>query len=70
YAQAEQTYVDGIKFFDQEEDLKHRKKIQAERARLTQKMIGVKKNGGETQAPSMKHHHHYHCDHVDDEMAD
>ena len=48
YAKAEKTIVDGIVYFDREKDLEMRKKITAERFRLTQKMIGEKRAGGTT----------------------
>jgi adenine deaminase len=48
YAKAEKTIVDGIVYFDREKDLEQRKKINAERFRLTQKMIGEKRAGGIT----------------------
>ncbi len=70
YAKAEMTFVDGIKFFDRQEDLKKREEIREERNRLVQKMLGEKNNGAATQAPSMKRQHHYHCDHIDDEMGE
>ncbi|MGK0390579.1 MAG: imidazolonepropionase-like amidohydrolase [Maribacter sp.] len=70
YAKAEQTYIDGILFYDSKRDLQLRKEISEERNRLIQKMIGVKEGGGKTQAPSMKFQQHYHCDHVDDEMGE
>lgn len=70
YAKAEQTYVDGILFYDSERDLEMRKEISEERNRLIQKMIGVKEGGGKTQAPTMKFQQHYHCDHIDDEMGE
>jgi hypothetical protein len=46
YAKSEKTIVDGIVYWDREKDLEQRKKIQAERFRLTQKMIGEKRTGG------------------------
>ena len=46
YAKSEQTIVDGIVYFDRAKDLEQRKKIQTERFRLTQKMIGEKRTGG------------------------
>ena len=46
YAKSEKTIVDGIVYFDREKDLEQRKKIAAERFRLTQKMIGEKRTGG------------------------
>ena len=62
YAKAEMTFVDGIKFFDREEDLKKRTEIATERNRLIQKMLKVKKEGGKTRKPSWKGEHHYHCE--------
>ncbi len=70
YAQAEKTFVDGIQFYDKDEDIKMRQEIAQERNRLIQKMIGEKEGGGTTQAPSMKFQQHYHCDHIDDEMGE
>ena len=46
YAKSEKTIVDGIVYFDREKDVLQRKKIQAERFRLTQKMTGEKRGGG------------------------
>lgn len=51
YAKSEKTIVDGIVYWDREKDLEQRKKIQAERFRLTQKMIGEKR-GGATVRPA------------------
>ena len=45
YAKSEKTIVDGIVYWDREKDLEQRKKIKAERFRLTQKMINEKKSG-------------------------
>ncbi len=67
YAKAEMTFVDGIKFFDRNEDLKLREEVAAERNRLIQKMLAVKKNGGSTQRPSFRRSNHYHCDSEEDE---
>ncbi len=46
YAKSEKTIVDGIVYWDREKDAEQRKKISAERFRLTQKMIGEKRTGG------------------------
>ncbi|MES2003730.1 MAG: amidohydrolase family protein [Bacteroidota bacterium] len=46
YAKSEKTIVDGIVYWDREKDAEQRKKISAERFRLTQKMIGEKRGGG------------------------
>lgn len=70
YAKAEKTFVDGIKFFDREEDLKLREVVQAERARIIQKMLTVKQKGGNTRPAAMRRtYSHYHCDDVEDEMG-
>lgn len=50
YAKAEKTIVDGIVYFDREKDLQLREEIRAERARLTNKMIGEKRAGAPVQA--------------------
>ncbi|MFT5165154.1 MAG: imidazolonepropionase-like amidohydrolase [Saprospiraceae bacterium] len=70
YAKAQMTFVDGIKLFDREEDLKIREEIKAERARLIQKMLVVKKEGGKTGPPKGRRMHNYHCDDMEDEMQD
>ncbi len=67
YAKADMTFVDGIKFFDRNEDLRLRDEIAAERNRLVQKMLSVKKDGGRTQRPSARRDRHYHCDSEEDE---
>ena len=68
YAKADMTFVDGIKFFDRTEDLKARAKVQAERNRLIQKMLGEKKRGAKMQRPrGRRQYQHYHCDDEEDE---
>ncbi|MCB0521680.1 MAG: amidohydrolase family protein [Lewinellaceae bacterium] len=67
YAQAEMTFVDGIRFFDREEDKKLREEVANERNRLIQKMLSVKKEGGKTQKGSRWRGGHYHCDSGEDE---
>ncbi|MFT4525543.1 MAG: adenine deaminase, partial [Bacteroidia bacterium] len=62
YAKAEKTLVDGVCYFDLEEDKKKREWIKTERNRITQKMLRAKKRGDKTQKPSKKEHKHYHCD--------
>ncbi len=61
YAKAEKTFVDGVCYFDAEEDLKLRKSISSERAELIQKMMKIK--GGKKQPATSKPKHRYHCDH-------
>ena len=66
YAKAEKTFVDGICFYDMEQDLQIRKEILEERARLIEKMIEVKRGGGQTQKPEKKENKIYHCDDIED----
>jgi adenine deaminase len=70
YAKAEQTYVDGVKYFDRSENELLRQSVQTERARLIQKMIAAKKGGATTQTAQARPQRHYHCDDAEDEMKD
>ncbi len=45
YAKAEKTLVDGIVYFDREQDVKQQEEIAKEKLRLMQKLIGAKKGG-------------------------
>ena len=65
YARAEQTYVDGTKYYDLKEDAAKREWMRGERARLVQAMKAAAKGGGRT--PSERMHFHYHCDTLTDE---
>ncbi len=69
YAKAEMTFVDGIRFFDRQEDLRLRSEMQADRHRIVQKMIKEKQQGGRTQ-PVMGRQSFklYHCDDDECEM--
>ena len=62
YAKAEKTFVDGICYFDLELDKQLRQNIQAERQRLSQKLLEAKAKGEKTQPVSHTHGAHYHCD--------
>lgn len=62
YANVEKTIVDGRVFFDAEQDAQKREEIRAERARLIQKMKGVKKSGGRTQKGGSRELLEYHCE--------
>ena len=66
YAKAEKTWVDGILFFDREEDIKRQEAVQQERARLIQKLQSEKKGGEGGEKPS-RPKQHYHCDSEEDE---
>ncbi|HKR04943.1 MAG TPA: amidohydrolase family protein [Bacteroidia bacterium] len=52
YARVLQTYVDGVRYFDEETDKANRDYISKERARLIQKMNAEKNKGATTQKPS------------------
>ena len=64
YAKVEQTYIDGRKYYDINENERKEKWILEERERLIQKMIDAKKGGSPTQKPSTKEKNLYHCDHI------
>ena len=68
YAKADMTFIDGIKYFDREEDLQLREAIKKERARLVQKTLAAKEGGAKTQKVRGKIRKHYHCDDGADEM--
>jgi formylmethanofuran dehydrogenase subunit A len=70
YAKAEQTYVDGVKYFDRQEDVQLREYVKKERARLVQKMIAAKKNGTPTMPVQVRTQHLYDCEDDEDEMRD
>ncbi|MBL6619085.1 MAG: amidohydrolase family protein [Flavobacteriales bacterium] len=65
YAQCEQTYVDGRRLFDQEEDVAMRAAIRSERARLIQKMLDAP--GADKRKPMERIPPHYHCDTMTEE---
>lgn len=62
YTKAEKTIIDGTIYFDIEEDLKKRKAIKEERAKLISMMLNEKMNGGKVQAPRKKVARDFHCD--------
>jgi imidazolonepropionase-like amidohydrolase len=65
YAKAEMTFVDGICYYDIQKDKKMVEQMNAERARLTQKMLNAKSAGASVQTPVMKDKRHFHCDTID-----
>lgn len=65
YAKVEQTYVDGICYFDRTADEQQRTWMEQERARIIQKMLKAKQSGEPTQTPRLKERKHFHCDTVD-----
>ncbi len=67
YAKVENTFVDGVCYFDLQRDLLLRDRIKRERNRLIQKMIKAKEAGEETQKAEKKEYKLYHCDTLLDE---
>ena len=62
YAKVEKTIIDGIIYYDNEEDAKLRVEIQKERARIIQKMLDEKKGGAPVVKPVPKKQKLYGCD--------
>ncbi|MES2591121.1 MAG: amidohydrolase family protein [Bacteroidota bacterium] len=62
YAKAEKTIIDGLIYYDVDEDVKLREEIQKERSRIIQKMIDLKKGGAPVQMPVPKKQKLYGCD--------
>jgi imidazolonepropionase-like amidohydrolase len=54
YTICEQTWIDGRKYFDREEDLKMREEIQKERSLLIQKILSLKKDERMRERPSFQ----------------
>lgn len=67
YARAKHTYIDGIKFYDMDEDVDRRAAVQDERNALIQAMLVAKNKGARTQQARGRGQRHYHCDTADDE---
>jgi imidazolonepropionase-like amidohydrolase len=51
YSRCEQTWIDGRKYFDIEEDRKMNEEVQRQRATLVQKVLATKKSGGSETTP-------------------
>ncbi len=62
YASADKTWVDGILFFDRQQDAQLRDTLRIERSRLIQKMQGAKKPAEGTESKPTPPKQHYHCD--------
>jgi imidazolonepropionase-like amidohydrolase len=69
YARAEKTWVDGMLFFDREEDVRRQTWVRSERARIIQKMQAAAPKGGEAGGgrPGAAPKKYYHCDSDEDE---
>ena len=64
-AKVEQTFIDGILFYDWKESGLLYDRDQKERKRIIKLMLAEKKNGVATKAPVMRKQPHYHCDSVE-----
>lgn len=53
YSRCEQTWVDGRKYFDIDEDKKMNDEVQKQRAMLIQKVLTTKKSGGAEPSPKL-----------------
>ena len=70
YAKVEKTIIDGILFFDLDQDAQIKSSIKKEKADLINAMLGAKNDGQKTQTPVKKSGGHYHCDTVEDFCTD
>lgn len=61
YAKPEKTIIDGKVYFDIEKDQQNNKELEAERARLIQKLKSAKKSGMPTQRPDSRSQAEFHC---------
>lgn len=69
-AKVDKTIIDGIIYYDADEDLKMRDEVSKERNRIIQKMVKEKQGGAPTQKASHKKPKLYHCDTMGNEIAE
>ena len=62
YATVEQTYVDGICYYDAERNIQLTEELMKERERLINLMTAKAKKGEATQSVREKKENNYHCD--------
>ncbi|MBK7810358.1 MAG: amidohydrolase family protein [Saprospiraceae bacterium] len=62
------TFVDGIKYFDVQEQSAMRKMIDAERSRIIQKMLKLKESGAKSSIFKSQRRRLYHCDSIEEEI--
>lgn len=62
YAKAEKTIIEGVVYFDKEQDAQKRIAIKAERNKLLKLMLKEKDAGGKTKPPKKKENKHFHCE--------
>jgi imidazolonepropionase-like amidohydrolase len=66
-ARAEQTWVDGVRYYDITRDAEMRRWIATERDRLVRAMIVAKGEGAPTRKARRDHQHLWHCDDIGEE---
>ncbi|BBM83626.1 amidohydrolase family protein [Candidatus Uabimicrobium amorphum] len=67
YSRVLQTWIDGRKYFDVEEDRKMRSEIRRQKAALIQLALNKKAKGEKVEETSaVKKKRHYHCDDIED----
>jgi cytosine/adenosine deaminase-related metal-dependent hydrolase len=69
YAVAEKTFVDGVRYWDIEQDMAKQKAMKAEEGKLIQKMIEAKSGGANTQRPTGLRRRNYECETTEDNEA-
>ena len=69
-AKVDKTIIDGIIYYDADEDLKMREELAKERARIIQKMVKEKQGGAPTQKVEHKKPKLYHCDTMGNEVKE
>lgn len=65
-AKAEQTWVDGVRYYDAARDAQQRQWITAERDRLVRAMIAAKADGAPVRKARRERQHLWHCDDLGD----
>ncbi|HUH34008.1 MAG TPA: amidohydrolase family protein, partial [Daejeonella sp.] len=65
YAKAEKTYVDGIAYWDMEDDARKQAELVKEEARLIQKMMEAKGKGASVQRPVFTRANLYDCESIE-----
>ena len=67
YAKAEKTIIEGVTYFDLEEDKKIRARIKSEKSELINMMMKAKNKGLKTQPIKKSEKEYLHCDSIDNE---
>ncbi|GAB4498212.1 MAG: amidohydrolase family protein [Saprospiraceae bacterium] len=67
YARAEKTWVDGVLYFDRQEDAKLQEQVSQERARIIQKIQATSKGGNEGRERPSAPKKYYECESDEDE---